>query len=247
MKEVMCGELQYGRSTYDYDIGTLVFIGQGQVVGIKNSPNYDPKGKVLIFHPDFIRGTVLAKKMSGYSFFSYDMNEALHLSDKERQIIIDLFEKIDYELDQTIDRHSKTLIVNSIETILNYSLRFYDRQFTTREVANKNVLGEFENLLDDYFESDKPQSIGLPSVGYFADKLHMSANYFGDLMKKETGKSALEHLHIKLIDKAKDKIFDPSKSISQIAYELGFQYPQHFSRMFKNETGFSPNEYRLMN
>lgn len=172
----------------------------------------------LLFHPDFIRGTSLSREMNKYSFFSYELNEALHLSERKRQIIQDLFNKIDYELDQAIDNHSKTLIANNIELLLN-----------------------------DYFESEKPQLTGLPSVSYFADKLNLPANYFGDLIKKETGKTAQEHIHLKLIDKAKEKIFDTTKSISQIAYELGFQYPQHFSRMFKNETGYSPNEYRSLN
>ncbi|RKD90012.1 helix-turn-helix domain-containing protein [Mangrovibacterium diazotrophicum] len=247
LKEAVCGELQYGRNTYDYDLGTLVFVGPGQVLGIKNKTDYEPQGKTLLIHPDFINGTSLAKKMSSYSFFSYEQNEALHLSEREHQIIVDLFQKIDYELDQPFDKHSRTLISNNIETLLNYCLRFYDRQFITREDLNKGMLVHFENLLSDYYDSDKAQTLGLPTVGYFAEKLNLSANYFGDLMKKETGKSAQEHLHLKLIDKAKEKIFDTEKTISQIAYELGFQYPQHFSRLFKNETGYSPNEYRSMN
>lgn len=247
LKEVVCGELQYGRNKYDYDIGTLVFVGPGQVLGIKNAPDYTPKGKTLLIHPDFLIGTSLAKQMSMYSFFSYDLNEALHLSERERQIIIDLFQKIDYELEHAIDIHSKTIIANNIETLFNYCLRFYDRQFITREDLNQGVLGDFENLLNDYFNSDKPQTLGLPTVSYFAEKLNLSANYFGDLIKKETGKSAQEQLHLKLIDRAKGKIFDSNLTISQIAYELGFQYPGHFSRMFKKETGYSPNECRSMN
>lgn len=247
LKEAKCGVLTYGRNTYDYEEGTLVFIGPGQVVGVENDESYSPKGLTLLFHPDFIKGTSLSREMNKYSFFSYELNEALHLSERERQIIQDLFGKIDYELDQSIDKHSKTLITNNIELLLNYSLRFYDRQFITRENLNKGVLGQFESLLNEYFESEKPQTFGLPSVGYFADELNLSANYFGDLMKKETGKSAQELIHLKLIDKAKERIFDTTKSISQIAYELGFQYPQHFSRMFKNETGYSPNEYRSLN
>ena len=244
LKEVLCGEMTYGRNKYDYDIGTLVFIAPGQIVGVKTIPDYEPKGKVLAFHPDFIKGTSLARKMSSYSFFSYEMNEALHLSERERKIIIDLYDKIDYELEQSIDKHSKSIIINNIETLLNYGLRFYDRQFVTRENLNKGLLSDFEHLLDNYFESDKPQTIGLPSVAYFAEKLHLSTNYFGDLVKKETGKTALDYVHTKLIDVAKTKIFDTSKTISQVAYELGFQYPQHFSRLFKNETGYTPNDYR---
>lgn len=247
LKEVNCGVLQYGRNTYDYDIGTLVFIGPGQVLGIQSIPNYEPKGKTLLFHPDFIKGTSLAKRMNFYSFFSYSVNEALHLSEREQRIVSDLFNKIDYELDQAIDKHTKTIITNNIETLLNYCLRFYDRQFITRENLNKGVLADFETLLNDYFNSDKPKKTGLPSVSYFAAQLNLSANYFGDLVRKETGKSAQELIHRKMIDLAKEKMFDLTLSVSQIAYELGFQYPQHFSRFFKKETGLSPIEYRNLN
>ncbi|MDT0647628.1 helix-turn-helix domain-containing protein [Zunongwangia sp. F260] len=175
---------------------------------------------------------------------SYDLNEALHLSDKEQQIITELFLKIDYELDQNIDKHSKTIITSNIELLLNYCERFYDRQFITREDLNQGIVSKFEGLLNEYFQSENPQKYGLPSVGYFAEQLNLSANYFGDLIKKETGKSALDHIHLKLINVAKDRIFDTDSSVSQIAYELGFKYPQHFNRMFKKNTGYTPNEYR---
>ncbi|WP_369753570.1 helix-turn-helix domain-containing protein [Flavobacterium sp. WC2409] len=247
LKAGNCGELKYGRNTYDYDDGTLVFISPGQVLEINNEENYQPTGLALLFHPDLIKGTALGKKMSQYSFFSYDSNEALHLSLKEQLIIKDLFSKLDYELDQSIDKHSKSIITNNIELLLNYCIRFYDRQFITRESINTDILSKFENLLNNYFQSDTTQDLGLPSVGYFADRLHLSPNYFGDLIKKETGKSAQEHMQLKLIDVAKEKIFDTEKSISQIAFELGFKYPQHFNRMFKKSTGFTPNEYRMMN
>ncbi|MCG9970358.1 helix-turn-helix domain-containing protein [Christiangramia crocea] len=247
LKGVNCGELKYGRSSYDYEEGTLVFMGPGQVVGIKSAKDYNPKGNALLFHPDFIKGTSLAEKMHTYSFFSYELNEALHISEKEQQIIKELFSKIDYELDQNIDKHSKTIIANNIELLLNYCDRFYDRQFITRENLNQGIVSKFERLLNDYFQSENPQKIGLPSVSYFAEALNLSPNYFGDLIKKETGKSAIDHIHLKLIDVAKDRIFDTEKSISQIAYELGFKYPQHFNRMFKKNTGCTPNEYRLQN
>lgn len=247
LKGVNCGELQYGRNSYDYEVGTLVFMGPGQVVGIKSQKDYNPKGNALLFHPDFIKGTSLSEKMHTYSFFSYELNEALHVSEKEQQIINQLFSKIDYELDQNIDKHSKTIITNNIELLLNYCERFYDRQFITRENLNQGVVSNFEKLLNDYFHSDNPQNFGLPSVSYFAEKLNLSANYFGDLIKKETGKSAMDHIHLKLVDVAKARIFDTEKSISQIAYELGFKYPQHFNRMFKKQTGYTPNEFRNLN
>jgi len=248
LKESICGDLKYGCNYYDYQEGTLVFIAPGQVVGIGNIPGSPhPEGWALLFHPDLIRGTSLGRNIKEYTFFSYEANEALHLSEKERQIILDCLNKIDHELHQSIDKHSKKLIANNIELLLNYCMRFYDRQFITRSVVNKDILVRFENLLDNYLKSEITKSLGLPTVKYCADQLHLSANYFGDLIKKETGKSAQEHIQLKLIDIAKERIFDTSKSVSEIAYELGFKHPQHFSRMFKNETGQSPNEYRSLN
>jgi len=204
-------------------------------------------GHGLVFHPDLIHGTSLGKNLSEYSFFSYNTSEALHLSENERKTILDCFSKINFELQQSIDKHSKRLIASNIELFLNYCERFYDRQFITRENANQGILEKFEDLLNDYFVSEKPQSIGLPSVAYFAENCHLSANYFGDLIKKETGKSAQEYIQLKVINIAKERLFDPDKSISQIAYELGFNYPQHFSRMFKEQVGSSPSEYRRVN
>jgi AraC-like DNA-binding protein len=248
LKDVKCGDITYGRNNYDYQEGTLVFIGPGQVIGIENNgEDFQPHGWALLFHPDLIRGTSLGHTMKDYNFFSYEVCEALHLSEKERQVILDCLSKIQFELGHAIDKHSKTLIVTNIELLLNYCVRFYDRQFITRDNANKGILEKFERVLSDYFQTDKPQTIGLPSVGHCADQLHLSANYFGDLIKKETGKSAQEYIQLKLMDIAKEKVFDTGKSISEIAYELGFKYPQHFSRMFKKSVGFSPNEYRLRN
>jgi AraC-like DNA-binding protein len=175
------------------------------------------------------------------------VNEALHLSEKERQIVLDCFGKIQYELEQSIDKHSKTLIASNIELFLNYCTRFYDRQFITRDNAHKGILERFENLLNEYYLSDKPLNIGLPSVAYCADELSLSPNYFGDLIKKETGKSAQEYIQSKIIDIAKEQIFDINKSVSEVAYNLGFKYPQHFTRLFKQKIGVSPNEYRNLN
>lgn len=210
-----------------------------------NGELYQPKGVALIFHPDLIPGTPLSNRMQDYSFFGYQSNEALHLSERERKLILDCFSKIGYELEQAIDHHSKRLIASNIELLLNYCVRFYDRQFITREDILKGTLERFENLLNDYFRSDKPQNLGLPSVAYCAEELHLSPNYFGDLVKKETGKSAQEYIQAKVIDVAKERIFDHNKTVSQIAYELGFKYPQHFTRLFKQRLGQPPNEYRL--
>ena len=247
LKEVDCGDLKYGRHYYDYQEGTLVFISPGQFIDVENKTDYyQPMGNALVFHPDLIRGTSLAGRMNDYTFFSYNTNEALHLSAKERHLVLDLFSKIEDELQHSVDKHSKTLIASSIELFLNYCERFYDRQFITREDVNKGILERFENLLDSYFLSDNPVETGLPSVAYCADELNLSANYFGDLIRKETGRSAQEYIQAKIIDVAKDKLFDSDKTINEIAYELGFKYPQHFSRMFKKSAGISPSEYRAI-
>lgn len=247
LKEIKCGDLKYGCNYYDYQEGTLVFVAPGQILGVNSKEIIQPKGWALLFHPDLIRGTSLGHNIKDYTFFSYEVNEALHLSEKEKQIVIDCLNKIDYELRQSIDKHSKKLIANNIELLLNYCMRFYDRQFITRSNVNKDFLIKFENLLDEYFKSDRPLLLGLPTVKYCADNIHLSANYLGDLIKKETGKSPQEHIQLKLMEVAKERIFDKSKSVSEIAYDLGFKHPQHFSRMFKNETGYTPNEYRLLN
>jgi AraC-like DNA-binding protein len=248
LKDVKCGDLRYGKNTYDYHEGTLVFLAPGQILDMKPSKEmYQPKGHGVIFHQNLIVGTPLGKHINDYSFFSYNVNEPLHLSERERQIFMDCFSKISYELEHAIDKHSNKLIASNIELLLNYCNRFYDRQFITRDNTNKGILEMFEELLNDYFSSDKSQKVSLPSVTYFAEELHLSPNYFGDLMKKETGKSAQEHIQTKLISLAKEHILDPDKSISQVAYKLGFKYPQHFSRMFKNETGYTPNQFRSLN
>ena len=247
LKEIKCGDLKYGISNYDYEEGTLVFLAPGQVIGSHGEDYYQPQGLALVFHADFIHGTSLGRHINDYSFFSYTTNEALHLSERERQIILDCFSKIRYELEHGVDKHSKKLIVTNIELFLNYCIRFYDRQFITRENSVKGILERFETLLNDFFLSDKPQTVGLPSVAYCASELNLSPNYFGDLIKKETGKTAQEFIQLKLIDAAKEKIFDVKKSLSEVAYELGFKYPQHFSRFFKQHVGVSPNEYRNLN
>ncbi len=248
LKDNKCGDILYGGQPYDYEDGTLVFVSPGQVYGIDNhSVNVDPSGYGLLFHPDLIAGTHLGKTIRDYTFFSYEVNEALHLSKKERKTIVECLEKIAAEIGQNIDRHSKTLIVSNIELFLNYCMRFYDRQFITRSHANKDVLVRFENLLRDYFNSDKPHLLGLPSVAYCAEELHLSSNYFGDLIKKETGHTALDYIQNRLIEEAKERMFDASKSINIVASELGFKYQQHFTRLFKQKTGMTPNEYRNLN
>lgn len=247
LKNIKCGDMRYGCQPYDYEDGTLVFISPGQIYGIdSNGEMIKPSGKALVFHPDLIVGTNLGKQIKDYSFFSYEVNEALHLSKKERITIHDCFDKIAAEINLNIDKHSKTLIVSNIELFLNYGMRFYDRQFITRTHANNDILRRFENLLNDYFKSNLAQSLGLPSVTWCAEQLHLSPNYFGDLIKKETGHTALDYVQSKLIEEAKLKIFDPGKSINNIADELGFKYQQHLTRLFKQKTGMTPNEYKTL-
>ncbi|WP_276363614.1 helix-turn-helix transcriptional regulator [Daejeonella sp. H1SJ63] len=248
LKDVKCGDMIYGRNTYDYQEGTLVFLAPGQVAGVNSKgETYQPKGYALVFHPDLIYGTALGKHIQDYTFFSYQSNEALHLSERERKIVLDCLLKIEYELERAIDKHSKRLIVSNIELLLDYCVRFYDRQFVTRDHVHHGILEKFESLLNEYFQSERPQMVGLPSVAYCADKLNLSPNYFGDMVKKETGKTAQEYIQSKLIDLAKERIFDTSKTVSQIAFELGFKYPQHFTRLFKQRVGYTPLEFRTLN
>ncbi len=246
LKDVKCGELRYGRQYYDYQDGTLIFVAPGQVFGADDDGEmFQPTGYLLLFHPDLLRDTPLGRLMKEYTFFSYETNEALHLSNEERQIIMDCFHKIQYELQHPVDKHSKALIVDSIKMFLDYCTRFYDRQFITRDNVNKDVLIRFEYLLEDYFSKGMAEKIGLPTVQYCADELHLSANYLSDLLRKETGSTALRYIHDKVVDIAKTLIVTTNKTISEIAYQLGFQYPQHFTRLFKKEVGCTPNEYRL--
>ena len=248
LKDVKCGDLKYGKQTYDYQEGTLVFVSPGQVIDVLNKTDeYQPMGHGLVFHPDLLLGTPLEGMMNDYNFFHYQSSEALHISQKEKQIVMDCFAKINFELQQNVDKHSKKLIASNIELFLNYCDRFYDRQFITREHINSDILSNFETLLNDYLTTDKAQKIGFPMVHYFAENLNLSSNYFGDLIKKETGKTAQDYIQSKVINIAKERVFDSSKSISEIAYELGFTYPQHFTRLFKQQVGHTPSAFRNLN
>lgn len=238
-------DIKYGRQTYDYQEGTIVCFAPGQTA--ETNPTTDKvqvNAHGILFHPDLLRGTSLGKSIKKYTFFSYEVNEALHLSEEERSIVMDCLKIIRMELEHGVDKHSKTLLVNHIELLLNYCMRFYERQFITRGKTNRDVLTRFENLLDEYFESALAEQDGLPTVKYFADKLCLSSNYFGDMFKKETGKSPLEYIQEKVIELAKERISDTADTVSQIAYSLGFQYPQHFCRLFKKRVGYTPSEYR---
>lgn len=246
LKKTQSCNIKYGRTSYDYEEGTIVCFAPGQIVGVDTiEDEVAPQVYGIVFHPDLIRGTSVGKSIKNYTFFSYAVNEALHLSEQERGIVMDCLEKISMELEHAIDKHSKALIAMNIELLLNYCMRFYERQFISRSDANKDTLSRFEQLLDDYFQSSLPMQDGLPSVKYFADKICLSSNYFGDMIKKETGKTPQERIQEKVIELAKEHIADTDKTVSEIAYTLGFQYPQHLCRLFKKRTGCTPNEYRL--
>lgn len=250
LKDSKCNALKYGRNYYDYQDGTLVFIAPGQMVEIEDVDEnglHQPTGLVLFFHPDLIRGTSLGSNIKDYTFFSYNVNEALHISEKERLFVLDCFDKLETEIIRSIDKHTKKLLADTIELLLNYCVRFYDRQFITRDYANKSLIEKFENLLDEYFQSEKVISLGLPSVAYCADQLNISVKYFGDLIKKETGQSAKDYILNHTIEEAKNRIFGKDKTINEVAYSLGFKYPQHFSRLFKQKVGISPVEYKNLN
>lgn len=250
LKQIGCGNLFYGKNSYDYEEGTLVFTSPGQVTvfeGEMPTENSLDTGWTLAFHPDLIRKSSLADKINKYTFFDYDVNEALHLSEEELGTIEDILEKIVKEYSQNLDIHSQNLIISNIELLLDYCTRFYDRQFYTRTNLNTDVISKFERVLKAYYQTDVANELGIPNVKFLAKKLNFSSNYLSDLLKKETGKTAQEHIHLFLIEKAKNILLNSKQSISEIGYSLGFEYPQHFSNLFKLKTGMSPKEYRSLN
>ena len=247
LKQTYCGDITYGRMPYDYQEGTVTSFAPGQVVHVKLKPDFKPSATGLLFHPDLIRGTSLGQDIKQYSFFSYSSREALHLSEQEKAIFRDCLDKIRIETERPIDGHSKKLICRNIELLLDYCMRFYDRQFITRKAANRDVLTKFEEELDNYFFGNTAAANGLPSVKYFAERCFLSPNYFGDLIKKETGRTPQEYIQAKIINLAKEELLGTTKTVNEISYGLGFQYSQHFNRYFKRSTGMTPNEYRKVN
>ncbi|MBB6330020.1 AraC-like DNA-binding protein [Chryseobacterium sediminis] len=245
-KDTNNSNLKYGRKTVDFQDGSLICLAPNQILELEREGNDDENmsGWGLFIAPSLLNGYTLSKRIIDYSFFEYQTNEALHLSDKEKKILTDCIFNIEKELHTNIDRHSQTLIVSLLEVLLNYCTRFYDRQFITRRSSNEDVVGKFEKLLKDYFKTDLMKTSGLPSVKYFADKVFLSAKYFSDLLKKETGKNAKELIQYQLIEIAKENLLTSDVSVSEIAYDLGFEYPQYFSRLFKLKTGMTPLEFR---
>ncbi len=244
LKENKSCKLSYGRTEYDFDEMTVTSFAPGQTIHVEPNPEVTvPKWTALVFHPDLLCRTPLGRNISRYEFFDYTSNEALHLSTSEIDIFRDVLSMIKQELCRSIDKHTRELIVSNIELLLNYCLRFYDRQFITREEINHSVVRKFTALLDQYI-NEKAEHEGLPSVAYFADKCFYSPKYFGELVKAETGRTAKDFINDRLLRSAKQLLDDESLSISSVSQRLGFEYPQHFVRFFKAQTGKTPSAYR---
>lgn len=244
LKENKSCQISYGRTKYDFDEMTVTTFAPGQTIHVKPAPGVkNPKWTALVFHPDFLARTPLGKNMSRYEFFSYTSNEALHLSAGEIEIFRGVLGMISQELHHAIDKHTRDLIVSNIELLLNYCLRFYDRQFVTRKEINHATIKQFEELLREYIAT-KAATEGLPSVAYFADKCCLSSGYFGELVRVETGRTAKDFISDHLITAAKQLLSDESLSVAEVASRLGFEYPQHFVRFFKSRTGKTPTAYR---
>jgi AraC-like DNA-binding protein len=243
-KPRLSGRVRYGQHYYDFDEGGLLFAAPGQVIGSNEEHGGVCSAYTLLIHPDFLLTYPLAKKIKQMGFFSYSANEALHLSDKEKEIIISIFKNIEEELNSRIDDFSHDVIISQLELLLNYANRFYKRQFITRKTLSNDVLQKLEEILDDHFNNDRSLSKGIPTVQYLSSQLHISPSYLSDMLRSLTGQNAQQHIHNKLIEKAKEKLSTTSLSVSEVAYELGFEHPQSFSKLFKTKTNQSPLEFR---
>jgi AraC-like DNA-binding protein len=245
LKRGVC-KMFYGQHEYDFDEGVLYFMAPNQTLRVNSSPDESSErsGWLLLIHPDFLWNTTLASKIKQYGFFDYSANEALFLSEKEEEILNKIIQNIRQEYHTNIDKFSQSIIISQIETLLNYSERFYQRQFITRKITNHQILTRLENLLTDYFNSDDLATKGLPTVHYIADTLNISQSYLSGLLKLLTGQSTQQHIHEKLIQKAKEKLSTTNLSVSEIAYELGFEHSQSFSKLFKTKTKYSPLAFR---
>ncbi|MFZ0597942.1 MAG: helix-turn-helix transcriptional regulator [Flavobacterium sp.] len=237
-------KMKYGQQEYDFKEGVLMFISPGQVFSIEGNSELQHTGWSLLVHPDFLWNTPLAKKIKQYEYFGYSVYEALHLSDKEEKMIINLMKNIQHEYQSNIDKFSQDVIIAQIELLLTYAERFYNRQFITRKISNHQILAKLEQLLDHYFANDSLTKNGLPTVHYIAENLNITPNYLSGLLKSITGQSTQQHIHDKLIEKAKEKLTTTNLSISEIAFELGFEHQQSFSKLFKTKTNISPLEFR---
>ena len=242
-KKDFSGKIKYGQSYYDFDEGGLSFVSPGQLItALEGEARYG--GYTLLVHPDFIRSYPLGRNIKNYGFFSYAANEALYLSEKERLVIVELFKNIEQELGSAIDQLSQDVMVSQVELLLNYSKRYYNRQFITRKDAGNELLARIEELLSNYFKTGKPLINGLPAVEEIAGELNVSAHYLSDMLRSLTGQNTQQHLHAKLIEKAKELLTAGELSVAEIAYQLGFEHPQSFNRLFKKKTELSPLDFR---
>ena len=247
LKDSSCG-IDYGRNSYDFDDGVLIFTAPKQVITVTKPQELNQvKGWMLYFHPDLIRNTLLGSKIDSHTFFNYEVNEALHLSENEQNTLNQIVQLIQDEIKERIDNHSQPVLVSNIELLLNYSKRFYERQFNTRSATNIDIVSKVERLLKDYYSDNQLIEKGQPTIQYLADHCHLSASYLSDLLTKETGRSAKEHINDFLVDKAKQLLLSSTDSISGIAFTLGFNYPHYFGRLFKQKTGKTPKEFRQLN
>ncbi len=244
LKKIIHGNLNYGRTKYDFANGALIFIAPRQVLQWDNSVVFEQKGFSINFHEDFLKGTELAYQIKKFGFFSYHVNEALHLSPKEEKQIESIVAHIETEYHNNQDSFSKDIIISQLSTLFKYANRYYERQFLNRKELSKDLLYQFIQQLETYFESGELQEKGIPSIEEIAATMLVSQRYLSDTLKKETGKTSSEHLQLYLIDEAKNILLKPNKSVSEVAYELGFEYPQYFSRLFKKKEGLSPTAYR---
>jgi len=244
IKKNFKGTMKYGQGYYDFDEGTMTFFSPGQVIATVVDEDLALNGYWLILHPDFIRNYALGKNIRNYGYFSYATNEALHLSEKEEAMITGIMKDIEKEYRSVIDPFSQDVIVSHTELLLNYCNRFYNRQFITRKTVSSDILIRFEEILAEYFNGDKVQELGLPSVQYLAEQLNISSNYLSDMLRNLTGQNAQQHIHGKLIEKAKETLATTSLSVGEIAFSLGFEHPQSFSKLFKSKTNVSPLAFR---
>lgn len=244
IKKDFKGKMKYGQNYYDFDEGIVTFFAPGQVIATEITDDNSLSGLWLVIHPDFMRNYQLAKTIKNYGYFSYAVNEALHLSEKEEVMLTSIMQNVEQEYLSVIDTYSQDVIISHIELLLNYCNRFYNRQFITRKNASNDLLINLETLLSDYFNSEKVHEMGLPTVQYLSEQLNVSANYLSDMLRSLTGQSTQQHIHNKLIEQAKEILTTTSLSVSEIAYQLGFEYPQSFSKLFKNKTAVSPLEFR---
>lgn len=245
VKAKFSGKLRYGQDYYDFDEGGLLFAAPNQIIG-NNHDNLtgDCSLFTLLIHPDFLLNYPLAKKIRQYGFFSYSANEALHLSDQEKRVIMSIFDIMRDELSSRIDEFSQDVMISQIELLLNYANRFYKRQFITRKASNNNLLQQLEEILDNYFDQDRSGNEGIPTVQFLSENLNMSPSYLSDMLRSLTGQNAQQHIHQKLIEKAKEKLSTTNLTVGEVAYELGFEHPQSFSKLFKIKTNLSPLEFR---